>query len=284
MERFSIYGARGTMPAAGPAFLGYGGETSCYCLETDRIVLVIDAGTGILGLGDALAARKPDRPLHLLFTHFHADHVMGLPAFRALYEANRSVTLWADAAVARDWRGHLARFAGPPFWPVALREMPCSPVLQDLPTSGAMKVDGIRIAWREVHHPNGCLAFRLDVAGRRIVVATDHEPGVNEMDRELVAFCRDADLLIADAHYLPEEYPAFRGWGHGTWKDAVATASACGASELILTHHHPQRADVEVAQIEAAARAVFPLVSAARTGMSWELAESGASAATRNVA
>ena len=78
------------------------------------------------------------------------------------------------------------------------------------------------------------------------------------MDTRFASFCKNADVLIHDAQYTPDEYPAHRGWGHSTWQDAVNAAKESNARRLLLAHHDPTRTDAELEAILEKARREFP--------------------------
>jgi ribonuclease BN (tRNA processing enzyme) len=103
------------------------------------------------------------------------------------------------------------------------------------------------------------------------VYACDTEAPADGVDAALVDLARGADLLIHDAQYLPEEYPAKVGWGHSTFAAAAALAAAAGVRRLVLTHHDPARDDLGVARLERRARRRFPAVIAAREGLALTL-------------
>ncbi len=267
-NRFTIHGTRGTMPVAGRRFEGHGTQTTCFSLRTPRGLIVVDAGTGIIALSDRLRREAELPPITLLFTHFHLDHVIGLPLFQPLYRPRTRITLMADPARPGGWKRALAALVGPPFWPVRLRHCGARIRLEDLPAGRpAMRRHGVRIAWCPLRHPQQCLAYRLETNGRSVVIATDHEPGDPGVDRGFLRFCRGADVLISDAQYTPDQQAARRGWGHGAWTDAAAIARDAGVGELILTHHDRGRTDAQIEAIVRQARRHFPRTRAAREGL-----------------
>lgn len=97
--------------------------------------------------------------------------------------------------------------------------------------------------------------------------ATDYEHNDPAMDRRFIAFAANADVLVADAQYLPSEYPAHAGWGHSTWSEAIRIAQAAGVKRLILTHHDRRRTDAQIDRIVKTARRSFPNCEAAHQGM-----------------
>ncbi|MFA7159090.1 MAG: MBL fold metallo-hydrolase [Kiritimatiellia bacterium] len=262
----TILGARGTMPVSGRPFLKYGGHTTCFCLTTGHGKVIIDAGTGLALLGEN--AREQTQPATLLFTHFHLDHVIGLPFFRRLYNPAARLRIMADSSRPDKWRASLANLIRPPYWPLRLKDLPCAVEMRDLPrVKKCLSIYGARISWCRVIHPQGCLAYRIDAASGSAAIVTDHEQGVLPHAPGLLALCRGCDSLIYDAQYLPGEIEAHRGWGHGTWREAVALARAAGAGELILTHHDVARRDEEIDRMVGKARRHFKNTSAAHSGM-----------------
>ncbi len=272
------------MPVAGREFARFGGRTTCFSLETEEGIIVIDAGTGIAGLSTAFPHNPDPPPITILFTHFHIDHVIGLPAFGPLYNPKANVTLLADARRAEDWTSILKTVAGPPLWPLKLETMGARirfETFQDHDISGApdrdeetsggeMDLLGVRISWRPLRHPQQCVAFRIQTQHASVVVATDREHGSARLDEALLDLAQGADFLIYDAQYTPEEYPSHKGWGHSTWLEGARVAAAAGVGKLILTHHNPPRSDREIDEIVIAAKREFRSTAAAYDGMSLE--------------
>ncbi len=267
---FAIHGARGTAPAPGPAFRRTGGHTSCFSLRTPRGLILVDAGTGLIPLGRRLARLPVLPPMTLLFTHFHLDHVMGLPLFQPLYRRDAEITIRADRRRAESWADALRAFAAPPFWPVPLERMGARIRFRPLPERPArLSLYGADVRWHPLRHPQQCLAYRLECDLGAVVIATDHEPGKADLDRRLASFCRDADWLVADAQYTESERAARRGWGHGTWRACARLAADAGARRLLLTHHDPTRTDSQVDALVRRAQRLFPATAAARDGFTW---------------
>lgn len=267
--RVTIHGARGSFPVSGPAYLRYGGHTSCFSAETPDGILVIDAGTGLSQLGAQLSAKAALPPITFLFTHLHLDHLVGLAAFKPLLHPGADITFMADQEVLGDWRAALQRLIAPPYWPVALKRLGASVRFAHLDGKSGKGAEryGIRIRWCALSHPQGCIGYRLQSQKISVVLATDYEAGGAPQDKRFADFADGADVLLHDAQYLPEELPLRRGWGHSTWEQAVAVARQVKARRLVLTSHDPGRTDEEIDRIEASAKAHFPSTVAARPGL-----------------
>ena len=268
MNEFIIRGTRGTIPTCGKEFQGYGGDTTCYSLKTDSGIIVFDAGTGLAHLASEIARMKEIPPITLFFTHFHMDHVIGLPCFEPLYDRSTRINILADPRRPDKWKKTLTTFMGKPYWPVGLGDTDAAMKLNDIPVNrDSMHVYGIRISWFRVPHPQQCLSFRIETADQVIVIATDVEYDHDNINPAFINFCRCADYLIYDAQYTPAEYLAHKGWGHSTWKTAAKIAACAGVESLILTHHAPSRTDSEIEAILKEARCSFARTDFARTNM-----------------
>jgi len=236
-------------------------------LETEQGLVIVDAGTGLARVETALGARGHEQ-IVLLFTHFHLDHLMGLPCLRFLCREGTTLTVMAAATDGYDWRRGLTTFLGKPHWPVGLDSSGADVAYRDIP-AGAAGIDclGVSVSTFAVPHPQGCLAYRFASPDASVVVATDTEYTQDSIDRAFVEFVHGADYVLMDAQYTSEEYPSHRGWGHSTWRTAAELARQASIGTLVLTHHSPTRSDEEIDAITASARALFPNTVAAASGL-----------------
>ena len=141
---------------------------------------------------------------------------------------------------------------------------------QDL-TEGTHKIAGVEVSAQRMNHPSPTLGYRIRANGHAVLYLSDHEPFSETLwrhgappgrlesilepgDRRHAEYMKDADVLVHEAQYTPEEYPAKRNWGHSTYAYVVELAAAAGVRRLFLTHHDPSHADAFVAHIEHRAR------------------------------
>lgn len=264
-----FWGVRGSVPWATANSIGHGCNTPCIELRDRRSgeVLILDAGSGIVGLGQALGDKPREVPI--LLTHFHWDHTQGLPFFGPLYVPGWRPAIWAPVLedVSREW---VETIFGAPYFPVPFVHLPNRPAVS-LVRPGSIEVGPFRIEVQPLHHPGGAYAYRIHGDDGDLVYATDHEFGEASVDEALAAFAQNAAAVISDAHFTPEEMPQHAGWGHASWRQVAEFASACGAGHLWLFHHKPGRSDEELTSLEAAARHVFPATSCAKEGVSFEI-------------
>jgi phosphoribosyl 1,2-cyclic phosphodiesterase len=243
-----VWGARGSVPAPGPETTRYGGNTSCVQLELDDgSMIVLDAGTGIRTLG--LAMKRSDRPLHILLTHLHLDHIQGLMFFAPAFRPESEIVIWGPASPEASLEDRIARYISAPLSPIEVRELPCHPSFRDAETT-EWRIGSATISAASVTHRGPTLGYRVESGGSSVCYIPDHEPGLGsplaDLDEEWISgfeLARDATLLIHDCQYTNEEYPEHLGWGHSPLSDALVFGRRTGAERLLLFHHDPLHSD-----------------------------------------
>lgn len=267
--RVRFRGVRGSVPWATPESIGHGCNTPCVELQDERTgaTLLLDAGTGLVAAGASLDAAA--REVTILLTHYHWDHVQGLPLFAPLFRPGTSVHVVSPRLGATSDRWAAALFAEP-FFPVPAERLPSPPQVR-LSEPRDLQLAGFSIRMHALRHPGGSMAYRIAGTSGDLVYATDHEPGDPEQDGALATFAFNAGALILDAHFTPEELTENRGVGHGSWRSAAELASSASAGHLYLFHHKPGRSDRELEAIEERTRRIFPASSTAREGAVFSL-------------
>jgi phosphoribosyl 1,2-cyclic phosphodiesterase len=248
------------------------GNSTCVGIETPDELIVLDCGSGIRDLGYLLEDHwnapgyAGSRKAHVILTHPHIDHIIGIPFVEAFYDPKNDFSFWAPQSVLDGLDAvfsegsQMSRI----YVPTAYREMVGVKSLHPIAPGSGFAIGGTRFSTFALNHPGGSLGYRLDRGERSVVLATDHEHTAAP-DLALADFARGADLLYADAQYLPEEYRGevgisgarpvpHRGWGHSTVDDVVATALAAGVKLLHLGHHEPRRSDDDFEALEQRAR------------------------------
>ncbi len=269
-----FWGVRGSCPSPGPETAGVGGNTSCVEVVAGDTRIALDAGTGLRRLGGALLAQGKPVDVTVLLSHVHWDHIQGLPFFGPIYSPATRLTI-AGGAPATPLRESLRRQMSAPNFPVDWNDLPAKIEAVEMRDGSRLQVGEAEVRVARANHPDAVLAYRIEHGGHSVVYATDTEHYAC-VDPRLVSLAKDADVLIYDAQYLPEEYagqigPSRVGWGHSTYEAGAALARAAGVSKLVLFHHDPSRSDEGVAVIEERARERFEDVVAAREGMTIEL-------------
>jgi phosphoribosyl 1,2-cyclic phosphodiesterase len=275
----TLWGTRGSLATPGPETARYGGNTACVQVTgEDGRILVLDAGTGIRRLGEALP--RDLKRIDVLLTHLHMDHLQGLGFFRPLRTPGVEVHIWGPASTTMSLRARLARYLSPPLFPVMLRDLESDLHVHEVPVQEIV-IDGFNISASWICHPDPTVGFRIEAGGRSIAYLPDHEPalGGRELPRRAdwisgYALAHGVDLLIHDAQYTDSEYGERVGWGHSAMSQTLAFAGLAHVKHLVPFHHDPSHTDQDLdriwADVTAQMQPPYP-VTPAMEGMTFEL-------------
>ncbi len=258
-----FWGVRGSIPTPIASNLGHGGNTACLQIlnpDNPTRTFIFDAGTGIHALGRSLAHDTP-HDIHLFVTHFHWDHIQGLPGFAPLFAAHNTLT-FHSTRTRHELRRILQAQMAAPYFPIEFDHLASTQHFERLEPR-PVPVHGLTIEPFALHHPGGATGYRISRGNSTIVYAADHEHGNPSADARLLRAAANADLLIYDAQYTPELYPHRIGWGHSTWLEAARLAARANVRQLVLFHHDPTHDDATLEKIVILARQHFPNTTAA---------------------
>jgi phosphoribosyl 1,2-cyclic phosphodiesterase len=253
------WGARGSIPVSGPQYIRYGGDTTCLEVRgEDGKILVVDAGTGIRRLGNLLV-KNQEFDLTMLFTHAHWDHILGFPFFKPVHRQETRIEIYGCPMEQGNMETLLSKTMSTPFFPVPYAAIHAQ--IRYNPACGcdsALQVGAVAVTSIPLNHPNMGVGYKFVENGKSLVFLTDNELKQHHRGgrafEEYVAFCAEAEILIHDAEYTPEEYPKVRGWGHSTYMDALELALAARVKSFGLFHHNQDRGDEELDEILAHCR------------------------------
>lgn len=243
--KLTVWGVRGSFPVAAESFLGYGGNTSCFSLQMGENLVVLDAGSGLASLGEELGRRGDIKNIHILLSHAHLDHVMGLCPFLSAPLQGRGVHIYGGAALEG-----LGTLAGPPYWPCTLGDMGVK--LHRVTPGEPFRLAGgaVSVSTMEGTHPGGCLWYRVELGGKTLVYMLDCEVEPSR-ETEMLRFARNAGILIWDAAWPPgREMP---GWGHSTWAQGAELGQKAGADRVLMAHYARNLDDRAVGELESTA-------------------------------
>jgi phosphoribosyl 1,2-cyclic phosphodiesterase len=252
--KITFWGTRGSIPSPGPDTTHYGGNTTCLEITTaSGRTVIIDAGTGIRSLGDALARRNSPLTAHLLMTHIHWDHVWGFAFFGPVFLPNTRITVDGSPRGMEGLRRVFSRDYLDGTWPITFEDLKAKiEATRELP-GARMSLDGTLVESQFLQHPQGGMGFKFTENSGTFVFLTDNElldkPWSGPSFKDFAQFCRNADILVHDCQYLPEEMNIRRGWGHSDLDAVVRLALEADVKRLVLFHHDPWRTDQAVSSM-----------------------------------
>jgi phosphoribosyl 1,2-cyclic phosphodiesterase len=264
-----FFGVRGSIAVSGSRI---GGNTACVEVTSQGQRLILDAGTGIRGLGEIMMKEGPPQKTTMFFSHLHWDHVQGFPFFTPAYLGTTELTMYGPGANGdQALQSVLARQMEPPNFPVPLSIMRSKMTFASALHGRTVEVGPFRVTPIDVPHPQGCLAYRVEADGHSFVYATDVELSRDTMMSDVGRLFEGADAIAIDAQYTPAEYEGKvgmpkKGWGHSTMVDAAQVAQQVGAKRLLLFHHDPAHNDDVVENMAEEARNHFFATEPAREG------------------
>ena len=254
-----FWGVRGSYAAPFATHLGVGGNTSCVEIRVDDHVLICDAGTGVITFGNELIKQSEIRELLIILTHYHWDHVGD------------------DNDEIKD---HVSSQMRAPYFPVGTESWLAN--IQYLsPSPAGMQHGPIKIEYKNVHHPGTTYGYRMLVNGKSVIYISDNECSfieksvsqkrgtLNDEEQALyddmieeehhseLELIRNADILIHDAQYTPEDYEKKQGWGHSCYIDTIHMAIDADVKELYLYHHDPNYDDKTINTIHEHAKQII---------------------------
>ena len=249
------WGVHGTLPAPGPAYTRYGGNTPCVSVEISggEPLYIFDCGSGIKRLSDRVMTRSSERfSARVFISHTHWDHINTVPFFAPLYLRGNQIEIFGpyqgDLTIERAISAQMESV----YFPVTIREFGARLIFRDL-REETLQFGQVRVDTMLLRHPGYCLGYRLSCRGRSLCYVTDNElylPTDPRHDaryvQRLADFVRGADLLITDTTYRDHEYPSKVDWGHSCVSQVADLAARAEVKRLHLFHHDPDQTDADI--------------------------------------
>ena len=269
---------RGSIATPGADTVRYGGNTSCVEVRNGDEIIILDAGTGLRALGQSLLTEFKRRPLNLtlLLTHTHWDHIQGLPFFGPIYNPRCRLRILGCEGARNGLVAALTGQMESTYFPVPFDKLPSNIDIEELKDFN-FAIGPVLVRAQRANHPGVCVGYRLFSPDGLICFFPDTEPRAGALDRDLIDFIRDADVLILDSQYDRAEYKTHTGWGHGCVDDSVTLALEAGVKHLFLFHHDPDHDDRRMDELVKHARQLVAQckgklkVDAAREGLTIQL-------------
>lgn len=263
--QYTFYGCRGSYPVANKDILKYGGNTSSILVEAENRLLILDAGTGIINIGDYLKETNgSDKQIDIFLTHLHLDHIQGLPFFQPIFDATYHINIYCPAYDHISLENSIYSLFNHPFSPISNNGIKADLKFFELNPDDKNLLDvaaGIKLEFiKENSHPIcGVLIYKLSMEDLTLVYATDVE-SPDGFEARVIDFIDGADVLIHDSQYFDEDYfgpHSKRGYGHSTFSMAVKNALKSHIKKLFLFHYDPNYSDSLLERMLAEARLGF---------------------------
>lgn len=285
MSEFSIKfrGVRGSFPVANRDFYEFGGNTSCVEVNVGGHLIILDAGTGIVNIGDELMEkyissslnpeeRTPIKALVLL-SHIHQDHILGLTFFKPLHLQTTKLKIMGAEPINATLKDCLSDVLFGKTFPVDLSDIAGKIEIEGLKSEQAILLkpeqqpqivdtknlkqedDDVLITFYKsyVHPQDGVMIYKISYQGKSLVYATDKECYFGG-DKKFVQFAKNCDLLIHDTQYTTEDYlnphSPKQGYGHSTFDMAIEVMKQAKAQKLACFHFDPSYNDVKLNKIK----------------------------------
>ncbi len=272
-------GVRGSFPVADRNFMQYGGNTSCVEVSVGEHTIILDAGTGIVSVGDELTEKYISSSIHpeqrepikaiILLSHIHQDHLLGLTFFKPMHIKTTKLKIFGMGSEASDLSENLSNLVFGKTFPLELGDIACDCEICNINNDYAIVIkencepelvlkeniqtgeNDILITFYKsyVHPQNGSMVYKITYKNKSLVYATDKECYCGG-DRKFAQFARNCDLLIHDAQYTQEDYinphSPKQGYGHSTFDMAIDAMKLVKAKNLVFFHYAPEYNDAKL--------------------------------------
>lgn len=279
--RVKFRGVRGSYPCANRKFLQYGGNTSCVEVNVGGHLIILDAGTGLINLGNELLRDHIMSGSHLmertpieatmLLSHIHQDHIIGFTFFAPNHISTSKINVFGTTNYNESLADELAQLLFTKSFPIDLGDIAANLNICDINDTECIILrhgsepivksivdlndedfcinpdDVVITSYKSYAHPQeGVTVYKISFKGKSLVYATDKETYFGG-DKKLANFARGCDLLIHDSQYTTEDYlnphSPKQGFGHSTFDMALESQDSCHAQKVIFYHYDPSYDD-----------------------------------------
>ena len=237
-----FHGVRGSTPTADKNFLRYGGSTTCTEVLHEQFQIIFDAGTGFQNV-----TILKDRPTYLIFSHFHYDHIQGLPFNHQIFDLSNKVTISSGLVKADELREVFVRAFQPMYFPIPLVDTLKNLKFVEFDLIMAELEHLCSLSTIKLNHPGGAAGYIVEKDKKKVCVFLDHEHGQEQLiDDQLISDARGSDLVVWDGMFLDEELPPKKGWGHSSIEQGITFSEKTACKNLAIAHHAPSRNDEQL--------------------------------------
>ena len=269
-QYLKFWGVRGSRSTAESNKMEYGGDTSCIEIRTQNNELIIlDMGTGLNNLGKSIIEEeKPPTTINVFLSHYHWDHILGFLTFMPIYNSKYKINIYGNNKNT-SINEISKKLLDKTFWPVSIDMLKAEINFIEL-NNKSVNISDVKITCNEHAHPNGATSYKISCKNYDIVYTTDCEHAEDNLSKNVIEFAENADILIHDSHFTPEDLETHKGWGHSSWEQAAQVAKLAKIKKLFLFHYSPEYDDSAVKKMEENAKNVFKETYAAKQGLKYK--------------
>ncbi len=267
--KITVWGSRGTFPQTSINKSKYGLQTSCISLETKEEIIIFDCGSGIIDFSNYFYENNlQHKKLKILFTHYHYDHIMGLPFAKFIYDENVKIDFYGKNIERMDVENILKSFFSPPYFPINILARN-NITIKEIEIGRELQVGNIKVNTILLNHPGDCVGFKITNKNKDICIIFDYEYRTDKNKQLIFDFINNVDLLFIDSYYTDEDY--MLDWGHSTIEDNIKLIIQCNVKQGLLTHHNIKYTDDFMHKMESTLFKDYSNVSFAKDNMVIEL-------------
>lgn len=247
----TFWGVKGSCPGAFPGAYAYSVNTSCVEISNEDELIILDAGSGLVFLGQSERDFSRYKRMSLFITHYHYDHLIGIPFFKPFYQSDLEFHVYGPVGESHGPEQAVKALFSPPFLPMGFEALGAKIHFHPLHTCDFVSLLNGDVTTLSTDHPGGNLAYKVSFNGKTFAYLTDlgHDFSYHQ---NLVDFCRGAHWIYYDANFTQSEYfhSKYEGWGHSTHAKGIALFDEAQSEKLFLGHHALHRTDDELREIE----------------------------------
>ncbi len=272
---------RGLSPDIGS---GFGGHTACIEVSSPKARLIIDGGSGLRCLGEKLMLESSGAGqgvIHILMTHFHWDHLIGLPFFIPIFVPGNQIHFYG---VQDDLEANIRRVFAKPNFPVEFDRLPAKVFFHKLKPRETVEFQDIKVTPYQLDHPDPCWGYKFEHSGKTFSYCVDSE--ARRVTREALGpdlpLYQKIDLMIFDAQYTFLESAERINWGHASGPIGIDIAMREEVKKILFIHHDPAASDAKILEAESQTREYYESALAAARAhgakpheVDWQFAREG---------
>ncbi|HED05951.1 MAG TPA: MBL fold metallo-hydrolase [Ignavibacteria bacterium] len=254
-----FWGTRGSIPVPGRKTCKYGGNTPCVEIRIkDDEIIILDAGSGLRELGNYLQNTLNFSDIPILISHYHWDHIQGIPFFRPLFKKNNIITFYGLTIDDADVKSVLSNQMVPNHFPINISEFDAFVKFQTVNYNDSFNIKNVMVETYRSNHTADALTYKVKIGKKSLVYIPDNEilcgnsgksyeyVEIEKLNRKLIEFCKECDYLIHDSMYDENTVRKKKGWGHSSNISLAYFSIIAKVKHLILFHYNPDYNDSKI--------------------------------------